>query len=161
MADQNWRTSPLFSGFQDEDLVKIDKTQRLLELDSDQQVFRMGDKADALLVVEAGRIALTLPARVGGMVRDFTIDELGPGGVLGWSALVAPYRYTRDATTLCPAKVAIFDRSALETLIATEPGLAAAMMANVSRVVARRLARVDAMLIRRLQRAVTGEFRTL
>lgn len=87
--------------------------------------------------VEAGRVALRL--RVPELGDRVTIVTVEPGELLGWSAVVAPYRATVDAVATEPARVLTFEARALRELLATDAELASALLPLVLESVSRRL----------------------
>src|SRR3569623_689264 len=68
-------------------------------------VFREGAPADALYVVISGRIGLDIRVPEHGNVRILTV---GPGELLGWSALVGNERMTATAWALQPTQLIAF-----------------------------------------------------
>ena len=78
---------------------------------SGTSLFKLGDTADRLFLVERGRIKLTLPMWVRGREENIFVEERGPGQAVGWSALIPPYRFTLTATaTLYEAEVTALPR---------------------------------------------------
>jgi hypothetical protein len=66
-------------------------------LDAGQHLFLLGDDANELFVVLRGSLNLCLPIALHGSVKDITVESVGAGQALGWSALVRPYRFTLSA----------------------------------------------------------------
>ena len=76
-------------------------------------LFRLGDPAGRLFLVERGRIKLTLPMSVRGQEENVLWRESARSGC-GWSALIPPYRFTLTATAaLHDAEVIALPREAL------------------------------------------------
>src|SRR5512138_1015803 len=78
-----------------------------------EPLFRLGGAADALYVVERGRIALSVPMRIRGAEEDVLVEEMGQGETVGWSGLIAPHRFTLDATAAVPSELLAFPRGVL------------------------------------------------
>ena len=87
-------------------------------------------------LVESGRIGLRLAVPERGNQTVVTIE---PGELVGWSALVSPYRATAEAVALEPTTIEAFDSARLRELLATDRELAAELMPIVLSCVSDRL----------------------
>jgi CRP-like cAMP-binding protein len=87
-----------------------------------QTILREGSPTPFLGVVLGGRVALRLHVPERGAQTLFTVD---PGELLGWSAVVAPYRSTADAVALEYTDLITFEASALRVLLDADRSLAA------------------------------------
>lgn len=87
-----------------------------------EAVLREGAPTPFLASVSVGRVALRLQVAGRGPQTLFTVE---PGELLGWSAVVAPYRSTADAVALERTDLSIFEASALRSLLEADRGLAA------------------------------------
>ena len=76
-------------------------------------------------LVETGRIGLRLAVPERGNQTVVTIE---PGELVGWSALVPPYRATAEAVALEPTTIEAFDADRLRALVATDRELAAQLL---------------------------------
>jgi CRP/FNR family transcriptional regulator, cyclic AMP receptor protein len=103
---------------------------------ADEVLMREGEPSDFLGVVLSGRVALRLRVPERGPVTILTVE---PGDVVGWSALVPPYRATSTAITLTETELALFDGNTLRAALADDDGLAAELYPVVLNAVARRL----------------------
>ena len=88
-------------------------------------VLRDGVPTPFLGVVEAGRVGLRLSVPERGNQTVVTIE---PGELVGWSAVVPPFRATADAIALEPTRVETFEASALRELLAADRDLAAELL---------------------------------
>ena len=100
-------------------------------------VLHEGRETPFLGWVERGRIALRL--RVPELGERVTIGTIEPGELLGWSAIVAPFRATVDAVATEPARIVAFPAAALRGLLEADDELAAALLPLVLESVARRV----------------------
>ena len=125
-----------------------------LALSAGQVLFRLGDAAECLFVVERGRIALTLPMTVRDREQDVLIEERSPGQSLGWSALVPPHRLTLKAAAAVDTGVIALPRAALFDHFAAHPAVGYAVMRNLGAVVGHRLQVMQTMWLREVQRVV-------
>jgi CRP-like cAMP-binding protein len=69
-----------------------------------------------------------------------TILTLDPGDIVGWSAIVPPYRATTSATALEPTELASFPAEELRGILASDAEVAAAFLPPVLETVAARVA---------------------
>ena len=99
-------------------------------------LMREGEPSDFLAVVLSGRVALRVRVPERGPVSILTVE---PGDVVGWSALVPPYRATSTAIALTDTELAYFDGQTLRGALADDDGLAAELYPVVLSAVARRL----------------------
>lgn len=117
-------------------------------------LFRLGDSADRLFLVERGRIRLTFPMLIRGREEEVFIEEKLPGETVGWSALVPPYRFTLSATAPLETEVIALPRETLCALCERSPTVGSRIGLNLSIVVAQRLQLVQAMWMREMERTV-------
>jgi CRP-like cAMP-binding protein len=126
----------------------------MLTLAAGESLFRLGSEADRLFVVERGRIALSLPMRVGQQEEEVLVEERAPGQAVGWSALVPPHRFTLTATAQVDTQVLALPRAALLAHFADRPDVGYAVTRNVAAVTGQRLQVFQAMWLREMQRMV-------
>jgi CRP-like cAMP-binding protein len=125
-----------------------------LSLASGSELFHLGDQADSLFLVQRGRIRLTLPMQVRGREENVLVEELAPGQVVGWSALIPPYRFTLTATAPLDTQMIALPREALRAHFAAYPAVGYAVSHNLSAVIGQRLQLFQAMWLREMQRVV-------
>jgi CRP-like cAMP-binding protein len=109
---------------------------RTLTYEPGEVILREGRPTPFLGLVEAGRVAIRVdvPAR-----GPHTVVTLEPGDLIGWSAVVPPYRATADAVAQLPVRIRAFDAEALRALLAADCGIAAQVYGLVLRCVSDRL----------------------
>jgi CRP-like cAMP-binding protein len=108
-----------------------------LRLNAGDTVLSEGQPTPFLAVVESGRVAVRL--RAPGAAAPATVLTVEPGELLGWSAVVPPYRTTADAIATTPAAILTFEASALRRLLAEDHDLAAELLPLILESVAARL----------------------
>jgi CRP-like cAMP-binding protein len=97
-------------------LVSNKATQRNYE--RGDMLFKEGETADKFFLVLAGKIALELAPPE----KDrLTIETIGEGEVVGWSWMVAPYRWTFDARALKNTQVIAMDAELLRKALEDDP----------------------------------------
>ncbi len=122
--------------------LPADVRERLGELatvrryEAGEALFREGEEARDFGIVRAGRVALRVLVPERGMVTILTVE---PGDVIGWSALVAPYRSTSTGEALEPVEVVEFDGAALRGVLRSDCKLASVVYPRLLQAVARRL----------------------
>ena len=156
MSDAAFAKSDLFAGIEEEALEAVAGLARREELPAGERVFRLGGEARAVYVIESGTVALTLPITVGSAERDITIDEKGAGALIGWSALVAPHRFTLGAHAVSDVVISSLDVEGLSGLFRGRPQIQATVMTNLAGVVAGRLTRWQAIAVRSAHRWIGG-----
>ncbi|MCF6524860.1 cyclic nucleotide-binding domain-containing protein [Streptomyces sp. JJ36] len=101
------------------------------------RIFEEDGPADRFWTVHSGTVSLDL--RVPGRRLPVVMESLGPGELLGWSALVPPHQWHMGAEAASPVRAEEFDIEAVRRLCAADPELDLALCHYVSRVVAHRL----------------------
>ena len=116
---------------------------RLAECCASVRTFAAGDvilhegaDTETFGIVLDGRVALRLLVPERGAVTVMTVE---PGDVVGWSALVPPYRATSTAVAVEPTRLLAFESAPLRKALQEDPALAATVYPRVLEAVARRL----------------------
>ena len=101
-----------------------------------RRLFREGGSADRFWLLQSGDVALDfhVPGR-----GDVVIEHIGAGGVLGWSWLFAPCRWTLGGIVAQDCRALQFDAAAVRALIDEDPALGRELMTRFVAVVAGRL----------------------
>ena len=97
-------------------------------------VFREGDVADFLYILEEGEINLIIQ---GEKRLFFPVDKTG--SVLGWSSLVEPNRYTATAECVKESKIIKIDAERLMRVFQRHPAEGLTIMKRLAGVIAARL----------------------
>lgn len=109
---------------------------RMRNAAASETLLNEGDPTDSMAIVVEGRISLRLRVPERGNVTILTVE---PGDVVGWSALVPPYRATSTAVALERARLVAFEGPDLRRLFDNNQALALKIYPMVLRAVARRL----------------------
>ena len=99
-------------------------------------IFREGDKADALYIIEEGEVDIDYTLGSG---ERRTVDTAVAGELLMWSALVKPHRSTAVATAHHDAKLIAIDGDGLRELCEQDHGLGYRMQLCITKLLAGRL----------------------
>lgn len=100
-------------------------------------ILREGEDTPFLGAVDSGRVALRL--RIPELGERVTIATIEPGELLGWSAVVAPFRTTVDAVATEPTRLLVLEAGAFRELLATDCELSAELLPLVLESLSRRL----------------------
>ncbi len=118
-------------------------------------ILREGADTPFLGAIETGRAALRM--RVPGCGDGLTIVTVEPGELLGWSAIVAPFRATVDAVATEPTRVIAIDAGGLRARLAIDDELAAELLPLVLESVSHRLTASWTQLLDIFGTGVVGE----
>jgi CRP-like cAMP-binding protein len=147
-------THELLNGLSSAEVEQVLELGTRLVLTSGASLFRLGDPADRLFLIERGRIRLTLPMQIRDREEDVLVEERSPGQTVGWSALIPPYRFTLTATAPLETEVISLQREALREFFAMHPDTAHKIAMNLAIVIGHRLQLFQTMWLREIQRAV-------
>jgi CRP/FNR family transcriptional regulator, cyclic AMP receptor protein len=98
-------------------------------------IFRQGDPADRVYVLDRGEVELRHHAEDGGCL---TIAVIRPRGILGWSAALGRARYTSFAICTQDAAILKVKGADLRGLVESEPDLGRLLLGRMALVVAGR-----------------------
>ena len=127
-----------FRIFAELDLSDLDAVARIAcvkEFDAGEQLIAEGAPAGELYLFLKGRAAVKVCDADGCPVQ---VDELGPGEVLGWGAVMEPHIYTASAWTLEPSELIIIRGSDLRELCDTNEQLGYSVVKGVGEVMCAR-----------------------
>lgn len=147
-------THELFQGIPPEEAEKVLALGKKVRMSSGASLFRLGDPARCLYLINSGQVRLTVPMHLRGQEEEVLMEEKGPGQTVGWSALIPPYRFTLSAATSVETEAITLSREALHTFIEHDPSIGARLCLNVGIVIGRRLQTLQAMWLREMQRTI-------
>ncbi len=99
-------------------------------------VIQEGQAANKFYLIRSGRVALTVQDNPRGPIR---IQTVGPGEVLGWSWLVAPFRWHFSGVAVADVHAFALDGECLRTKCSNDHDFGFEMMSRLVRVIERRL----------------------
>jgi CRP-like cAMP-binding protein len=104
------RKAPLFAGVSESALAEIARATREEKFDEGDRVYELGDDAEAIYLVVAGRVRFS----IGVGNRAGTDSIIGPGQVFGWAALIDENpRRVATADCLEPCTIHVIPAQAL------------------------------------------------
>ena len=116
-----------------------------------QVLFRLGEDATRLYLIQSGLITLTMPLQIAGRHEDMRIDERLPGQTVGWSTLIPPHRFTLTATATIATDLLAFSRDDLLRHFEREPRVGYVVSRNIAALVGERFDVFQAMWLRQVQ----------
>jgi len=140
-AKQTLKQCPVFSALSSVELEKVASQALEKEYEAGAAIFQEGDRAEELLVLEDGKVALqmTLPRTEPEISRRITVDIVTRNEVVGWSAVVEPHIYTLTAICLQKVKVLSINGTKLRRLLQDNPGTGYEVLKGLIQVVTLRL----------------------
>lgn len=139
------RDCELLSGLNDAELSSIAIICTKISVDEGDSLFIEGQSAEHIYIVTDGRVALQKSlgdSRRKAQRGEATIAFCQPDEIVGWSALVEPYRYTLSATAWEPTRLLSIRASLLRRAMELNPDVGFRIMRALSEVMARRLQQV-------------------
>lgn len=148
-AQKRLRECQVFSVLTNTELEKIASLVLEKEYEAGTTIFKGGDSAEELLVLQEGKIVLqmTLPKAQTQMSRKVTIDIVVRNEAVGWSVMVEPYVYTFTAVCLQEVKALSISGIKLRWLLQDDPKIGYNVLKGLIKVVASRLDETRQLLI--------------
>ena len=152
------RKNELFAALTDDELSTLTPLCSRFAVIEDGLVFREGTEASYLYLVVEGQIALQRPLRAphGRRSRRTTVAVCRPPEVVGWSALVWPYKYTLSAVGWESSRLVRVDASMLRKALDMYPEVGYKVMRSLSALAARQLRQTTDSLITERAMALAG-----
>lgn len=132
------------AGLSPEAIARLASIATIRELPPGIELTREGQVTEAVCIVLSGRVALRTLVPERGMITILTVE---PGDLVGWSAIVAPYRGTADGITIEPVMLLELPGERLRSLLRADHALAASVYPRVLQAVSRRLAATRLQLL--------------
>jgi CRP-like cAMP-binding protein len=131
-------THPFLAGLEQKHLHFLSGCAKNSRFERDAYLFREGAPAVSLFLIRDGRVALESQAPGRGSVQ---LETVGPGAVLGWSALFPPHYWHLDGRVIDPALTFEIDGECLRNKIEGDKEFGYAITRRLLHVVHRRLER--------------------
>ncbi len=124
----------LFQGIPSHMIGEISELVTQESYPAEYVLFREGDGADFLYILEEGEINLIIRGQ-----KDFSFPMVKTGSVFGWSSLVEPNEYTATAECVKESKVLKIDAERLMRVFQRHPAESLIIMKRLAGVIATRL----------------------
>lgn len=138
-----------FKGFSDEQLKKVAALAGEETHDPGTQLYKNGDPARSLFLIEEGKVILIMDSYLGPHKppMQVTVDVITKGESMGWSAVVDPYIYTLGALCIDQTKMIALDAPELRKLMEGDPTLGYLIMKATAKVISNRLNHTRIILV--------------
>jgi CRP-like cAMP-binding protein len=150
------RGPDLLAGLDDRDVADVTALGRRLQLAAGEVLFRLGEDAASLYLIQSGQIMLAMPMQIGGAEQNVRIDERAAGQTVGWSTLIPPHRFTLTATAPVDTELLAFPRRSLLDYFEGHPQVGYTVAKNIAALVGERLQVFQAMWLREMQQIVNA-----
>lgn len=130
------RRYPYFAAVSEESLKQVAMIADEKCVAAGTRMFNEGDPAKALNIITKGEVNIQYLLNTG---EHRTVDTLVDGDILGWSALVQPYKYTAICTSTKETQFVSIDSAKLRDLCEREPVLGYRLMTQIAKLLAHRL----------------------
>ncbi len=135
------RDCPLFDGVSEEALVSVGAALRTRRYRRGEAIFHIGDPGEALYLVIAGEVKITIPSDEG--LEPVILTTIGPGGFFGELALLDGAPRSASAVAMGAVESSLLHRDAFDHLFDMEPGLRRALLATLAREIRRLSSQVE------------------
>ena len=131
------RQAELFTGLSDGTLDSIEKLVRSRSFEAGTVIYRPGDPAEDLCVLESGGVQFLVGRDERSTPRKFSLRT---GEVFGWAALLEDHP-RRIAAAIChePSTVALMNGKALQDVLARDPAAGYLVMRRLASLITRHL----------------------
>jgi CRP-like cAMP-binding protein len=150
---------PVFAALNNTELGKIASLAESRLYEAGTTIFKEQARAEELLVIEEGRVALqiAMPAASPQSPRKITVDVVGKNEVAGWSAFIEPGAYVLTAVCLQNTRGLAINSNRLQALMKEDSHLGYEILSGLIRVINSRLH--DAFQVLVSERAFASELK--
>jgi CRP/FNR family transcriptional regulator, cyclic AMP receptor protein len=125
-----------FAGITDEGLKQIAMIADEQAIPANTRIFNEGDSANHMLIITQGEINIEFQLGSGELR---IVDTMVAGDLLGWSALVEPYKMTANGTTTKSTELIRFDGIKLRQLCEKDTAVGYHLVMQIAKLLAHRL----------------------
>ena len=130
------REHPFFVSMRPEQVKFAAEDAEIKEFEAGEILFREGEPANRLFLIESGKVVLETWIPRGGKMA---IETLGSGDVAGWSWLIPPFSWRFQARVAEAARIIVLNGARLLVAAEDNPEFGYALMRRVSQVMAHRM----------------------
>ena len=143
------KTFSYFNGFSDTELEKLTTVATEETHDAGVQIYKSGDPARSLFMVQEGKVILVMDSNLGPHKppMQVTVDVVTRGESMGWSAVVEPHFYTLGALCIDRVKAIALDAPGLRRLMDCDACLGYRIMKATAQIIANRLTHTRIILV--------------
>ncbi len=130
------KNQAFFQNLDEEFLRFLARSARPRDVAKGDVLFKQGDWADAFYLLRDGEVLIEIPSISG---PSLEIQRLREGQILGWSWLIAPYKWTFQARAEDDTHLLEFDGAAILTHCEEDPSFGYALLKRFSGLMSERL----------------------
>jgi len=130
------RRYPYFVAVGEDSLKQLAMIAEEKEIPAGTELFREGNPADYLNVIVKGEVDIQY---VLGNGERRTVDTLVAGDILGWSALIEPYKYTAIGTATKDTHLVALEAKKVRALCDQDPLLGYRLTTQIAKLLGHRL----------------------
>ncbi|MFZ5831136.1 MAG: cyclic nucleotide-binding domain-containing protein [Planctomycetota bacterium] len=130
------RRYPYFAGVSEESLKQVAMMTEERSYPAGHVLFQEGDPATHMSIIQSGEVSIQYLLGSGELR---TVDTLVGGDILGWSALVEPYRMTALASASQSTHLIRIEAMRLRDLCEKDPRLGYQLLMQVAKLLGNRL----------------------
>jgi CRP/FNR family cyclic AMP-dependent transcriptional regulator len=134
----------VFADLNEREAAEVAKLATLEKRSAGSRVITEGTNAAALYMLKEGKVAVRMTSRDG---HEVVIDELGPGDVFGWSAVLDHQMFKAAVWAVEDCTIIVMDGAKLKALFDTNNHIGYRAVRVVADVIASRLERLRARLV--------------
>ncbi len=147
--------SPIFAEIPHSTVSDLCSRGRTVTFDAKHVLFKRGQDAEELMILQDGVVELLFPIMILGVTREVTMETKQPGAVVAWSSLVSPYHFTLSARCASDCRLVSFARGTLYSFFETDPETGYRFVRNLAGVIGRRLQAMQTLWMHDLQASAT------
>jgi len=130
------KTHSIFKGMSDEQVKTLARSAGARTYEAGDCLFKQDQSAAHCYIVVSGRVSVEIPSIYG---PPLIVQSIADEGVLGWSWLIPPYKWTFEAIAEVPTEVIEFDGQALRDACEADPELGYQLMKRFAGLMSLRL----------------------
>jgi CRP/FNR family transcriptional regulator len=138
------RCCNIFDELNDRELEEVAKLGTVEKRGAGLRIISEGTNAGALYLLKEGRVAVRMSSRDG---NEVLIDELGPGNVFGWSAVLDDQMFKAAIWVVEDATIIVLDGEKLRQLFEANNHIGYRVVRMIAGVTADRLEKLRARLV--------------
>ena len=144
----------IFEGMGEKELQEIAEICRLQQFQKGVCVFKAGDKAEFLFMVNKGKIELRFKVKYHNVSTEIALDKLSEGDTFGWSALTHPFTYTLSAFATEDSEFVQIKESDIKRICQGNYHLGYMLMNNIAQIIGQRFSTIQGILIQEIQESL-------
>ncbi len=138
------RCCELFKDLNERELEEVAKIATIEKRGAGTRIIREGTPAGALYLLKEGKVVVRMSSRDG---HEVNVDELGPGNVFGWSAVLDDQLFRADIWALEDCTIVVVDGDKLKKLFDANNHIGYRAVRMIAGIVADRLEKLRSRLV--------------